>query len=138
MKTIQELISKLNNASYHYYNGLDPIMSDIEYDTLADELRQKEKQSGIIYSNSPSINVGAPVLNQLAKTSIEYKPMLSLDKCHSEQEIENFSQGQSMVASVKLDGLSVRLIYKNGHLVSANTRGNGEVGQDITSHVYHF
>lgn len=117
----QELIKQAKNA---YYNSDTPIMSDAEYDLLV-------KQVG--YES-----VGSPVLKELKKIKIEGKPMLSLAKCHSAEEIIDFAQGQDLVASIKCDGLSVRIIYEDGIIVSANTRGDGEIGQDITEHIKQF
>ena len=117
----QELIKQAKNA---YYNSDTPIMSDAEYDLLV-------KQVG--YES-----VGSPVLKELKKIKIEGKPMLSLEKCHSVEEIIDFAQGQDLVASIKCDGLSVRIIYEDGIIVSANTRGDGEIGQDITEHIKQF
>ena len=135
---IKKLVNELNNASIEYYNTGKSPMSDKEFDTKLDTLKELEEKTGIIFSNSPTQNVGAPILNQLYKIDISDKPMLSLDKCHTIEEIESFAKGQTLVASVKCDGLSVRIIYENGEIISANTRGNGEIGQDITEHIKHF
>lgn len=64
--------------------------------------------------------------------------MLSLDKCHSAEEVVQFANNHTMVAMLKCDGLSIRLTYENGELITANTRGNGEIGVDITSHATQF
>ena len=116
-----ELIKKAKNA---YYNSGEPIMSDFEYDKLVAEVGYE--------------SVGAPVLDSLKKIDISDKPMLSLKKCHSSEEILDFAEGQDLVASVKCDGLSVRIVYENGKIVSANTRGDGRIGQDITEHIKQF
>ena len=133
-----KLIDELNKASYAYYNSDTPIMSDQEFDIKLEELRQLEEKTGLIYSNSPTQNVGAPVLSSLNKISITPKPMLSLDKCHTAKEIENFVGKKEVIASIKCDGVSVRLKYNNGKLISANTRGDGYTGTDITKHVKYF
>ena len=137
MKSMENLIHILNEASKAYYNG-ESTMTDIEYDKLFDELKSLEKRTGLIYSNSPTQKVGATILDHLTKKTIDIQPMLSLDKVHSAEEVVEFAKKKTMVAMLKCDGLSVRLIYKNGKLESANTRGNGEVGVDITEHIKQF
>ena len=123
--TRDELKEKIDKAKFAYYNTDNPIISDKEYDNLIKR-----------YGEEPS--VGAPVLDSIKKITIADKPMLSLDKVHNEKEIISFSNGYDIVASIKCDGLSVRLIYKNGILFSANTRGNGNEGADITEHIKYF
>lgn len=136
--TMNNLIKKLNDANYAYYNTDNPIMTDIEYDTLFKKLQEMEKETGIIMSNSPTQKVGAPVLNELTKVTIQQKPMLSLDKVHSAEEVYSFAKGRKILGLIKCDGLSTRLIYENGKLVSAHTRGNGYEGSDVTEHVKNF
>ena len=138
MDKMQELINELNKASELYYNGNDSFLTDKEFDLKLEELKNLEQKKKVIYANSPTINVGAPVLNSLKKINITDKPMLSLDKVHSAEEILDFYDGYDMMAGIKCDGLSVRLIYKDTDLISANTRGNGYIGGDITEHVKHF
>ena len=135
---IKELIAELNDASSKYYNGQESPLTDAEFDRKLNELKALEQKEKIIYSNSPTIKVGSPVLSELKKVQINGKPMLSLDKVHSAQEIINFNSSEDLIASIKCDGLSVRLIYEDTDLVSANTRGNGIEGGDITEHVKHF
>lgn len=137
-RLIQAYINKLNQASYAYYNSDSPIMSDEEYDYYLEELQRLEKETGIIFSGSPTQVVGASVLPELKKVPITPKPMLSLDKCHSYEEVADFAGAHSMIAMVKLDGLSVRIKYNNGKMISANTRGNGVEGTDITEHIKQF
>lgn len=137
MKRMVELIEKLQAACRAYYSG-EPIMSDEEYDLLYDRLKLMEDALGFVYGDSPTINVGSPILEELVPVKLVDRPMLSLDKVHSAEEVVKFSQGQSLVASIKCDGLSTRLIYENGELVQACTRGNGEVGVDVTEHIKHY
>lgn len=136
--TMKSLIKKLNDASYAYYNTENPIMTDIEYDTLLNKLQEMERETGIILSNSPTQRVGAPVLDELTKVTIQGKPMLSLDKVHSAEEVYSFAKGRKILGLIKCDGLSTRLIYENGKLVSAHTRGNGYEGSDVTEHIKNF
>ena len=138
MNRMIELINELNKASALYYNGGESPLTDKEFDAKLEELKKLEQEQKVIYTNSPTINVGAPVLNELKKVQIQSKPMLSLDKVHTAQEIIDFSDGYDLIASIKCDGLSVRLIYQDTDLVSANTRGNGVEGSDITEHIKHF
>lgn len=135
---MKNLIKELNNANFLYYNTGNSPLSDKEYDLKLEQLKILEKKTGIIYSDSPTQKVGSTILSNLNKISIPYKKMLSLEKVKTDAEIETFSQGQELLGMIKCDGLSVRLVYKNGKLFSANTRGNGEIGADITHHAFHF
>lgn len=130
-------VRELNRASEAYYNTGQPIMSDYEFDKKIEELKQWEEEIGIVLSNSPTHNVGAMVLDNIKEVTHK-TPMLSLEKCHSVEEIIKFANNHNLVASVKLDGLTVRLTYKNGNLVLAESRGNGVVGSDVTEHVKQF
>ena len=130
-------VEELNKASEAYYNTGQPIMSDAEFDNKLEELRQWEEETGIVLSNSPTHNVGTIVLDNIKKVTHE-SPMLSLAKCHSAEEVEQFAKGHTLVGSVKLDGLTCRLIFKDGELVRAESRGNGTIGNIITDHVKQF
>lgn len=130
-------VRELNSASEAYYNSDNPIMSDYEFDCKYDELKRWEEETGIVLSNSPTQNVGATTLSSIKEVTHK-TPMLSLEKCHSTEEIIKFANNHNLVASVKLDGLTVRLTYKNGNLILAESRGNGVVGSDVTEHVKQF
>lgn len=130
-------VKLLNKASETYYNTGQPIMSDTEFDSKLEELKQFEEETGIVLANSPTHNVGAKVLNNIKEVAHK-TPMLSLEKCHSVEEIIKFTNGHNLVASVKLDGLTVRLTYKDGNLILAESRGNGIVGSDVTEHIKQF
>lgn len=134
---MKELIQTLISASEAYYNSGNTIMSDKEYDELFDKLKNMEQETGVIMSNSLTQNVGAKVLTELNEVTHKY-PMLSLDKCHSTEEIIKFAKGKDVLAMIKLDGLTIRIKYENGNLVSAETRGDGETGSDVTEHVKQF
>lgn len=135
--TITTRVEELNKASEAYYNTGQPIMNDAEFDNKLEELRQWEEETGIVLSNSPTHNVGAIVLDSIDKITHE-SPMLSLAKCHSAEDVKQFSKGHTLVGSVKLDGLTCRLIFKDGELIRAESRGNGTIGNIITDHVKQF
>lgn len=138
IKMMKDLVAELNAASDAYYNGKEPLMSDTEFDRKIKELTELEKETNVLLSNSPTINVGAPVLSGIKTVNMEQKPMLSLDKVHSYKEVVDFANRKGLVSSVKCDGMSTRLIYMDGDFISANSRGNGIEGSDITEHVKHF
>ena len=97
---MKKLIDELNHASELYYNfGTSP-MSDAEYDLKLNQLRRLEELSGIVYSNSPTNKVGYIILNNLEKINIIDKPMLSLDKVHSDEEIKSFAKGKEIVGLI--------------------------------------
>ena len=131
------MVSILNEASNAYYNTGCPIMTDEQFDARLADLKQLEKETGFILANSPTQRVGAKVLTELNEVA-HSSPMLSLEKCHSVEELVKFANNKELVASIKLDGLTCRLTYENGLLVRAETRGNGHVGSDITEHVKQF
>lgn len=97
-----------------------------------------EKETGIVYSNSPTQKVGYKILSEIPKVKIEPIPMLSLKKVHSQEEIEEFAGNKEIVGMIKCDGLSMRLIYQDGKLISANSRGDGVEGGLITEHAKCF
>ena len=130
IERIKELTLLLNEASDAYYNTGDTIMSDKEFDTLLDELRSLETSTGLIMATSPTQNVGYEVKSKLDKVKHNH-PMLSLDKTKSVDDIIKFLGGHTGVCMAKMDGLTCSLRYINGKLVSAETRGNGEIGEDI-------
>lgn len=127
---IQELINQLNKYSYEYYTLGNPTVSDTTYDGLYDKLVQLEEETGIIYSNSPTQNVGNKILPFLKKVTHEY-PLLSLNKTKKEEDIIKWSNNKSIVEMLKLDGLTLCLTYIDGKLTKAETRGNGKEGEDI-------
>lgn len=134
---IRELIDLLNQAGRAYYQESREIMSNLEYDRLYDELGALEKETGMVYGDSPTINVGYEVVSELPKETHE-SPMLSLDKTKSVQGLADFLGDRKGILSWKLDGLTVVLTYKEGKLVKAVTRGNGQVGEVITNNARVF
>lgn len=134
---INELVELLNKAGRAYYQESTEIMSNYEYDALYDELVALEKETGVILSNSPTVNVGYEVISELPKETHE-KPMLSLDKTKEVEGLKSFLGDKEGMLSWKLDGLTVVLTYDHGKLVKAVTRGNGEVGEVVTNNAKTF
>lgn len=134
---MKELIKMLNKAAKAYYNTGEEVMSNMEYDRLYDELAVLEKETGIVMADSPTINVGYEILSELPK-EVHEKPMLSLNKTKSVDELAEFAGDNRSLLSWKLDGLTIVLTYNNGSLVKAVTRGNGEVGEVITQNAKVF
>lgn len=134
MKNQKELTKLLNDYRNAYYNENKSLVSDKEYDALFDTLKRMEEESGVIFANSPTQNVGYKVKSELKKVKHNH-PMLSLGKTKSENEIVNFFSkdgvDREVIGMLKMDGLTCSLKYENGELVSAETRGNGEIGEDI-------
>lgn len=132
-----ELVEKLNDAGRAYYQEAREIMSNREYDALYEELEGLERELGITFANSPTVNVGYEVLSELPKERHE-SPMLSLDKTKEIEELKEFVGEQKALLSWKLDGLTIVLTYRGGELFKAVTRGNGEVGEVITNNARVF
>lgn len=134
---IKELTELLNRASRAYYAEDKEIMSNFEYDRLYDELVLLEQETGTVLANSPTIHVGYESVDELPKERHE-KPMLSLGKTKSREELRDWIGEQRALLSWKLDGLTVVLTYSDGKLAKAVTRGNGEVGEVITNNARTF
>lgn len=127
---IKELVKQLNYHRDLYYNKSTPELSDLEYDNLFDELSALEKETGFVLSTSPTQTVGYEIKSSLSKVTHNH-PMLSLDKTKSVDDVIKFLDDKDGVCMAKMDGLTCSLRYMNGELVSAETRGNGDVGEDI-------
>lgn len=136
-KQIQDLVNQLNRYRHEYYNENSPSVSDAVYDRLYDELQRLEMDSGIILSNSPTQTVGYKAVSALSKVKHEI-PLLSLDKTKQIRDLLSFLKGQSALLMLKLDGLTVKLVYEDGQLVEGSTRGDGEEGEIITHNVPAF
>ena len=134
---IKELIKILNDASKAYYQEDREIMSNLEYDALYDELVALEKETGTVYANSPTVQVGYELLSELVKER-HSSPMLSLDKTKDVGNLKDWLGDQEGILSWKLDGLTIVLTYENGVLQKAVTRGNGEIGEVITNNAKTF
>ena len=129
LSKIKELVEKLNYYTKLYDEGR-PEISDKEWDDMYFELQKLERESGIYLEDSPTQRVNFQVVNKLNKVEHNH-PMLSLDKTKDTNEIQKFIYNNDYIAMAKMDGLTCSLKYVNGKLVSAETRGNGLVGEDI-------
>lgn len=129
LSKIKELVEKLNYYTKLYDEGR-PEISDKEWDDMYFELQKIERENGIYLEDSPTQRVNFQVVNKLNKIEHNH-PMLSLDKTKDINEIQKFVYNNDYIAMAKMDGLTCSLRYMNGKLVSAETRGNGLVGEDI-------
>ena len=148
MKQVQEEISKLvsllNKYSYDYYVEDNPQISDTEYDTLYKQLEKlEENHPEYILENSPTQRVGDRVLDEFEKITHKV-PMLSLSNTFSTEDLRDFDARVSKlvpghnveyICELKIDGLAISIKYENGRLVSAATRGDGSVGEDVTENI---
>ena len=141
MDRMNEIIDILNKANYEYYNLDNPTITDQEYDRYMQELiKIEENHPEWIRDDSPTKRVGGEVISEFKKI-IHEKPMLSLSNVFNEDEIRSFDEkikkevNPNYVCELKIDGLSVSLLYKKGKLVRGATRGDGVTGEDITHNV---
>lgn len=141
-KRVEELTNILNDANYKYYVLDEPTITDQEYDKYLRELEELEqKYKEFARDDSPTKRVGGEVLDSFKKVTHKI-PMMSLSDVFSESEVVNFDERikkegirPQYVCELKIDGLSVSLLYEHGKLVRAATRGDGIVGEDITHNV---
>ncbi|MBU5436427.1 NAD-dependent DNA ligase LigA [Tissierella sp. MSJ-40] len=149
---IKELINIIEDLNYHYYTLDEPKVSDKEYDKLYDELVNLEKETGIIYSYSPTQRVGGHILDRFQK-HVHLGKLWSLDKSQNEGQLINWDTrvrkiiGEynnenedklpqpTYIVEYKFDGLTINLTYKDGELVQGATRGNGTIGEAILSQI---
>ena len=137
---IEQLVETLNQANVEYYLHDNPTLTDNEYDSLLMELfRLEDEYPEFKLPESPTQNVGTQVLDSFNKIT-HATPMFSLADVFNEEEIEAFVnrvekevENPEFVCELKMDGLGVNLTYKEGLLISAATRGDGVVGEDITN-----
>ena len=126
---IRFLVQYLNECTKAYDEG-NPKITDEEWDNKYFELKSLEEETGLVLSNSPTQSINYEIVNALNKVEHSHK-MLSLEKTKSPTEVANFIGNKNFLAMCKMDGLTCSLTYRNGELVSAETRGNGLVGEDI-------
>lgn len=127
MNTLEQLEQQIINHRRTYYSG-NPSISDHDYDRLEDRLR--------------ALDPNHPLLQKVGSDNLEAKvphalPMLSLQKTYSVQELESWRKQQAVVGMLKIDGNSLSLIYRQGQLVLAKTRGNGQLGENVTPKIIH-
>lgn len=144
-KLLIELADKIAQYNHAYYIEDKPLVSDAEYDQLFNiNLKLEQQFPHLILENSPSKKVGAKVENKFAKVT-HSTPMLSLSNVFDEQDVKDFvdriknflrlNDVSPIFCEPKIDGLSFAATYKNGILVTAATRGDGYVGEDITANI---
>ena len=141
---IEELRKKINQHSYAYYVMDNPTVSDYEYDLLFRRLLElEEKYPQFITAQSPTQRIGAIPSNSFEKIT-HPTPMLSLGNAFSNNELILFDQRVKNILQIdtvqyvvehKIDGLAINLIYENGKLVKAATRGDGSIGEDVTANI---
>lgn len=142
-KEIRQLQKQLNEHNYNYFNLSQPTISDFEYDMLMKRLIElEEKYPEFKTPDSPTQRVGNDINQEFSQVAHKY-PMLSLDNTYSINEINDFitrnrkiiNEEYEYVCELKFDGVSISLIYENGVLIRAVTRGDGEKGDDVTANV---
>lgn len=147
MKRMRELADQIEEHNYRYYVLDKPVISDYEFDKLLEELQKLEKQyPDLILPNSPTQRVGGTITKIFPTVKHKY-PMLSLSNTYSIEELYDFdrrikellelsmSEKVEYVCELKIDGLSISLIYENGYLIRAVTRGDGIQGDEVTANV---
>jgi len=138
----EQLREQLRTHDHHYYVLDDPLISDREYDLLMQELLELEKKHPeLITSDSPTQRVGGKPLDKF-NPIVHRQPLLSLDNAFSFKDLQDFDRRISRstaqreyVAEMKIDGVSIALVYEKGSLVTAATRGDGVVGEDVTANI---
>lgn len=129
VEQIQQLIGYLNFHTMMYDEG-NPLISDTDWDKAYFELQELEKKYSIYFNNSPTQSISYEVVNSLEKV-VHNHDMLSLEKTKALNEVKDFLGNVPYLVMCKMDGLTCSLKYENGKLVSAETRGNGKVGENI-------
>lgn len=129
-KEITSLVDRLNKYRDAYYNQNQSPISDVEYDALFDRLTELEEETGIKLPNSPTQSVGYATVSKLRKVKHNH-PLLSLAKTTDLAKFQNYFGHKNVVLMAKMDGLTCSVEYRDGKLYSAETRGDGEIGEDI-------
>ena len=139
---MKELVSTLNEWARLYYEEDAPVVADAEYDRLYDELRNLEKEVGYSLPTSPTHRVGGAPKGKFEQSKHILR-LYSLDKCQSKEEfydwcnriVKTVGYLPTLTCEYKFDGLTLNILYENGKIVKASTRGNGEVGEVVTAQV---
>lgn len=141
IERMKALIEEINFHNYNYYSLDNPTISDAEWDKLYDELLALEKETGVVFADSPSKRVGGETLSKFEKYTHKV-PYYSLEKSNTYDRLKEWCEdiksqvpNGSFFVEYKYDGLTISCTYRNGELVNAATRGNGIVGEDVTEQV---
>ena len=137
IEKIKQLTAELEKYCVAYYKYDKPLITDQEYDKIFDELSKLEKETGFALTNSPTQKVKGYLLDEFKKIK-HNEPMLSAKKTKIDDEVKEFIGLRTCVFSYKLDGLTIVLRYSNGELKQAITRGDGEIGEDVTENAKMF
>lgn len=135
MLEIRNLIDELNKYRNAYYNENKSLVPDKEYDRLFDRLKLLEDDTGIVYPDSPTQSVGYTVVSNLKKVKHSH-PLLSLDKTTDQDEFVRYFRDKKIALMAKMDGLTCSVTYRDGKFIMAESRGNGEIGEDITHNAH--
>ena len=139
---MREMVDKLNYWAKMYYEQDEPVVSDVEYDKLYYKLKALEEEYGFSFPDSPTHRVGGAPQKKFEQSK-HLQRLYSLDKAQNRDELNDWlnklikAEGEvpTLTAEFKFDGLTLNILYENGHLIKATTRGNGEIGEIITAQV---
>src|SRR5262249_19512570 len=141
---IEDLRQQIREHEYRYYVLDQPVISDFDFDQMMRDLQQLEREHPeLVTPDSPTQRVGGEPAKEFPTYTFS-RPMLSLENAYSEEELEDWgrrvlqlaeTESIDYVAELKIDGLSVALIYENGRLDKAVTRGDGRTGEVVTGNV---
>lgn len=139
---MREMVDKLNYWAKMYYEQDEPVVSDVEYDKLYYKLKAMEEEYGFSFPDSPTHRVGGAPQKKFEQSK-HLQRLYSLDKAQNRDELNDWlnklvkAEGRvpTLTAEFKFDGLTLNILYENGHLIKATTRGNGEIGEIITAQV---
>ena len=142
LQRMKELVDTLNEWARLYYEEDAPVVADAEYDKLYDELRKLESEEGFSLPSSPTHRVGGAPKKKFEQSK-HLQRLYSLDKCQSKEEfyawcgriVKELGRMPALTCEYKFDGLTLNLLYENGRLVKATTRGDGTVGEIVTEQV---